>query len=85
MSYSTNILDEVLDDVDGLSILQTRPCLICHHYGTVLVDPEALEAIAAGTLIQDALPMTAPAIREQIISGTHPDCWEAAFGTLVED
>jgi hypothetical protein len=37
------------------------------------------ERIENGELIQYAFPTLSAGMREQIISGTHPDCWDAMF------
>jgi hypothetical protein len=58
----------------AVSDLQTPTCLFCRQDGWVQVPTTAVEQMAAGDPIQDALPDLAPALREQIISGIHPEC-----------
>jgi hypothetical protein len=38
-----------------------------------------------GAKVQDAFPTLSPALREQIITGTHPACWDEIFGDEDED
>lgn len=40
---------------------------------------------ASGELIQDILPAMSLEQREMIITGTHPECWDAMFAYLDED
>lgn len=58
----------------------TRRCGWCSQPGVVEVPRDGFEAWQAGVLAQVALPSVDVAIREQLISGTHPACWTAMFG-----
>lgn len=58
----------------AVSDIQTPTCLFCRRSGWVQVPTTAVEQMAAGDPIQDALPALTPALREQIISGIHPEC-----------
>ncbi|MGG7453035.1 hypothetical protein ACQ3HE_19225 [Plantibacter auratus] len=60
--------------------ITTRPCMFCRRTTDVELTPEQAAAVEARTPIQDVLPDVAPATRELLISGTHPSCWEEAFG-----
>lgn len=57
----------------------TKPCIHCGETGTVAVKFDQLLKYAEGALIQDAFPDMPIQLREQIISGTHPECWEKMF------
>ena len=44
---------------------------------TVEIDEAEYRAAVLGTQkIQDAMPATPPGIREQMMSGIHPECWD---------
>lgn len=57
----------------------TKPCIHCGETGTVAVKFDQLLKYAEGALIQDAFPDMPVPQREQIISGTHPECWDKMF------
>jgi hypothetical protein len=60
--------------------ITTRPCMFCRRTSAIELTAEQAAALDARTPIQDVLPDVAPASRELLISGTHPSCWEEAFG-----
>lgn len=54
--------------------------MVCGSSGTLTVWEPDYQRYLAGAHVQDAFPdLMAPA-REQIISGTHPECWTKIFG-----
>lgn len=56
----------------------TDPCMLCGHTGIVKNVPKAGYALwEAGEFIQVALPMLSADDREQLMTGTHPACWDA--------
>ena len=56
-------------------------CPFCGETSFVTVPMEGLFAWKSGEMnIQRALPDVPASIREQLISGICPDCWEKAFG-----
>lgn len=59
----------------------TRPCFHCGKAGEVEVLAEDLARYNSGALAQVAFPEMHRAVREQLISGTHPECWEQLFGS----
>lgn len=69
-------------------IIATKTCTVCGQTGTVEVSASEYLAYVAYSngqgprLIQDALPTLDFDKREQIISGTHPVCWDKIFGEL---
>lgn len=72
--------------------LHTITCPKCPHCGIASTMPLAEEVItrlnnrfASGELIQDILPAMSLEQREMIITGTHPECWDAMFAYLDED
>lgn len=68
----------------NLITLETRRCMSCHETGTVTVDKTQLEAYNAGAFIQDAFPDLSPGEREQLLTGTHSECWDKMF-SYMED
>lgn len=60
--------------------VKTKRCPHCLNSGEVEVPIDGYNAWVAGEYIQAALPTTAADIREQLISGFHPDCWKKVFG-----
>jgi len=67
---------------DGSLTVTTRPCGFCGKPGVVSVPQAGFFAWAKdGVLIQDAMPDIPKERREQLISGTCPDCWRRYFGS----
>jgi hypothetical protein len=67
--------------VEGTTyIVETPQCFVCGDYGQVEVPMKGFLIRQLGGLIQDAYPDLDLGLREQIISGTHPACWELQFG-----
>lgn len=56
-------------------MVRTPICFHCKELGQVLVDADGYRKWSAGYLIQDAFPGLSLEVREQLISGTHPECW----------
>ncbi|BDZ44036.1 hypothetical protein GCM10025865_33790 (plasmid) [Paraoerskovia sediminicola] len=57
----------------------TRACMHCGKTSAVALKPEQTAVLAAGKPIQDVIPDVSPNVRELLISGTHPKCWEVMF------
>lgn len=58
----------------------TPACLICGQTGQLALTRAEAGGLQSGAFVHDALPDVSRPLREQVISGTHPDCWTAAFG-----
>lgn len=71
--------------VDAMVEIETKECPLCGEKGWVSVPAHEYMLYLDGVLIQDALVTTSLDIREQIISGTHPKCWDDMFGGDDED
>ena len=69
--------------------VSTKRCYHCGEEGTLTMPREeglrGVEAYIAGEYAQDAFPFLSPEDREQIISGTHPKCWEEMFADCHDD
>lgn len=63
----------------------TRNCMVCGESGFVEVPTAQYEAYQNGSLIQEAFPDMPAPLREQLLTGTHPECWEQMFAGLEED
>ena len=61
-------------------IVETPICFVCGAYGQVEVPMEGFLIRQLGGLMQEAYPDLDLGLREQMISGTHPVCWELRFG-----
>ena len=59
--------------------VQTKKCLVCHEGGEVEVNEGDWAKYQAGAFIQNALKISA-GLREQIMTGMHPACWDATMG-----
>jgi hypothetical protein len=65
-----------------LSRVETPTCGICGYRGELNVPNEGIARRNSGALIQDAFPDLDVAEREQLVSGTHPDCWKKMVGGI---
>ena len=63
-------------------MVNTPSCFHCGLTGQVNVMRRDLERWQGGELIQRAFPEMTPDVREQMISGTHPECWDAMMGEV---
>lgn len=65
---------------DHMSMYGTDTCRHCGDIGEVEVPLSGLLAYHNGAKIQDAFPNVPHELREQILSGIHPECWVEMFG-----
>jgi hypothetical protein len=65
-------------------IVETPKCFNCGEGGSVEVPMKGFLIRQLGGLIQEAYPDMDKALREQMISGTHPKCWEELFPEETE-
>ena len=70
---------------DNEVIINTRSCMHCGQTGELVVRYESVEMRQSGMSVQEAFWYLAAPQREQIISGTHPHCWEQMFGQDCDD
>jgi hypothetical protein len=59
-------------------MIQTPMCPVCMRRGLIQVDPLEWERYLEGRLIQQCLTNSV-AEREQIITGTHPGCFDKLY------
>lgn len=62
------------------TVYATRRCPVCLKGGTIMVDEKELFHYLRGNPIQEAFKSLTIPLREQIISGVHPACWDLMWG-----
>lgn len=67
--------DDVLEERDGSCLVSTPACPICGCWGMAELARPQVDALIAGHPIQEVMPDEPAELREQIISGVHPDCF----------
>jgi hypothetical protein len=68
-----------------LTTVTSPPCSLCQKTSEFALDAEKVKQWREGAFIQDVFPELTASQREQIISGTHPKCWEILFSEDEED
>lgn len=63
-------------------IILTKKCPYCGCQSEIDVDQIQYQNWENGMLAQMAFPTMDKEIREVLISGTHPDCWNELFGEI---
>ncbi len=63
-------------------VVTTPTCFVCGKDGEVEVPMEGFLRRQLGALIQDAYPEIGKDLREQMLTGIHPQCWEATYGSM---
>ena len=66
-------------------IYETTRCFHCGQTGFLELPIEQAIAYANGALAQVAFPDLDRRLREQIISGTHPECWDQMFAPFGDE
>lgn len=65
--------------------LVVRTCSWCRQESTVEVDAQGLWDWEHGMCVQDAFPHLSRAVREQLVNGTHPACWDEMFAGFGDE
>lgn len=63
--------------------IDCKPCMFCRsgpYKITVDIEPEQYRRWLGGTPIQLAMPNLTADEREQLMTGSHPECWDNGFG-----
>ena len=63
-----------------MTVNATRKCPVCLKGGTIMVDEKELLTYLRGEYVQEAFKSLTIPLREQIISGVHPHCWQEMWG-----
>jgi len=66
-------------------LMRTPICVMCDKGGFVEVSSEGYMARKRGAFVQEAFFDLDVSLREQIISGTHPKCWESMTAGLENE
>ena len=66
-------------------LMRTPICVMCDKGGFVEVSSEGYMARKRGAFVQEAFFDLDESLREQIISGTHPKCWESMTAGLEDE
>ena len=76
-----------MDEKMGMARITTQRCMECGQGGTVLVQmSDYIKWMRKDApLIQDCFPALSRELREQILTGTHPECWEKMFPPEEEE
>lgn len=69
--------------LETITMIETPTCFVCGYRGRLEVLSSGVRARRDGALIQEAFPDLDKTLREQIISGTHPECWTEVFGGVA--
>ena len=57
----------------------TPACPVCGASTFMRVDPDRLKEWQDGAFVQVAFPEMTDDQREQLVTGTHPECWDKLF------
>lgn len=67
------------------TVYSTKRCSVCGKGGVISVDENKLFEWLRGSNIQEAFPEMPVELREQMISGIHPVCWNSIFVGISEE
>jgi hypothetical protein len=63
----------------AIKTFRTKRCFHCGQTSLIDLDEDRVQAWIGGSYVQDVFPEMSVGEREMLISGTHPECWEAIF------
>jgi hypothetical protein len=66
-------------ETHGENVTVIKRCCVCGKDACVTVDRTKFDRWYNGEHIQNVWPEMSPDVREMMISGTHPKCWEELF------
>jgi len=69
----------------AMTAVVAAPCRLCHETTDLEVNFQGFVEWQAGKYIQDALPELDADMRELLISGTCPTCWDKMFPSDEEE
>jgi len=67
------------------TLIKTKRCFVCGDEGYLELSKQGVARYERGAFVQDAFPELPAPVREQIITGTHPKCWDEMFGGFDEE
>ena len=59
--------------------VRTSACVVCRKSSVVPVVESDFRSWQAGALVQQAFPEMPVDQRELLVTGTHPECWDAMW------
>lgn len=65
--------------MDDSEIEISKECNVCKHSITFSVSENGYKQFLKGTHVQKALPGVAAGLREMLLSGICPKCWDELF------
>jgi hypothetical protein len=65
--------------------VETKRCIVCLETGDVTMPRIAFFRFTQGMAVQEAWPEGSAEEREQLINGTHPECFALLFGSEPEE
>lgn len=74
-----------MNEVTTKMVIATPRCPQCGQADTMQILAEGYDRWVSGATIQDAFPDLTREVREQLLTGYHPACWDTAFGGWEED
>lgn len=69
----------------AMTVYSTRKCHRCGKGGILSVDEDQLFEWLSGSPIQVAFNTLPAELREQLLSGIHPECWASIFAGVDDD
>lgn len=79
------VIDKIYDAVNGDKyVIETKQCWHCGNTGKVEIFTQEMFYINQGYHIQEAVKSLDRDYREMLITGIHPNCWIAMFGSEEE-
>lgn len=79
------VIDEIWDDDGHFYTVKTKQCIRCGNTGLIDVEAQGLFYYNQGRLIQDCFPTMSKKLREQLITGIHPQCFEEMVAEWDEE
>lgn len=76
---------EFTEPVPDVAVIDTIACCQCGYSSSFAVTTLQAAAYQAGVPVHEVFPAMPADVREMLISGTHPECWEALFGPDEDD
>jgi hypothetical protein len=70
---------KILSWTHSLITVKTLPCIQCGKSGSMTIRRDGYDRWQKDTYIQDALPELTADDREQLMTGTHGECFEELF------
>jgi hypothetical protein len=80
-----NVIDEKFTADGHFYTVKTKQCIHCGDTGILDVEAQGLFYYNQGELIQNCFPSMSKGLREQLITGIHPQCFEDMVAEWEEE